>query len=111
LMHGLPSASADPEGGGIGINLAHLSRKSFVCLQDLWSKDAFKPCGSVGPIAGQTQELPALLFSPSPEGPPKTISRVRVIFVDRGHGHPLTLRGSTTGLSATDAEGAEPGRW
>ena len=76
-------------------------------LQDLWTKHAFKPRRGVGPIAGQTQELHALFFGPSPGGPPKTIPRVRVIFIDRGHAHP-TLSGSTTGLSATDAESAEP---
>src|SRR6476646_4706032 len=35
-----------------------------------------------------TQKALSLLFGPSPGGPPKAISRIRMIFVDRGHGPP-----------------------
>jgi hypothetical protein len=105
LMHGLHPTSFNAE-RGIRCQRHHLSRQFFMGLQEPWTKRAFKPHRGVGPIAGQTQELPALLFGPSPGGPPKTIPRVRVIFIDRGHAHPSD--GSTTGLSAIDAEGAEP---
>jgi hypothetical protein len=42
-------------------------------------------------MASKTQKTLSLLFGPSPGGPPKAISRIRMIFVDRGHGPPLNL--------------------
>ena len=44
-----------------------------------------KPQRGLRPVVGQSQELPSLLLGANPGGPPKAISRVRVIFVDRGH--------------------------
>ena len=43
------------------------------------------------PMASKTQKTLSLLFGPSPGGPPKAISRIRMIFVDRGHGPPFEL--------------------
>jgi hypothetical protein len=87
--------------GGVGVNVTHLSRPFFVRLQDRWNKHAFKPRRGVGPIAGQTEELLALLFSPSPGGPPKAISCVCVIFFTVDMLHPCIKR-ERYGLSATD---------
>ena len=42
-------------------------------------------------MASKTQKALSLLFGPSPGGPPKAISRIRMIFVDRGHGPPFEL--------------------
>ena len=43
------------------------------------------------PMASETQKALSLLFGPRPGGPPKAISRIRMIFVDRGHGPPFEL--------------------
>ena len=52
---------------------------------------AFKLQGGLPPMASKTQKALSLLFGPSPGGPPKAISRIRMIFVDRGHGPPFEL--------------------
>jgi hypothetical protein len=42
-------------------------------------------------MASKTQETLSLLFGPRPGGPPEAISRIRMIFVDRGHGPPSNM--------------------
>ena len=39
----------------------------------------------------RTQKALSLLFGPRPGGPPEAISRIRMIFVDCGHGPPFEL--------------------